>query len=426
MYFLDFFLLSFIMTIILCTCSWSGYILSFNSLIIIDNVSLVMCILTVWLIRLSGYSTPGGQKNDLHKQFFFFLKIIIIFLLFRFFFLDFFFFFFFFEARILFLLYKILGWGYQVDRLRAGFYMVIYAVFGTFPLLCFIIYYSKECGFTSIIFRVYWGFGGGRLYLTILCMLRFLIKFPLYVFHIWLPKAHVEASTCASIILAGVLLKLGGYGFYRFQCLLIRTKKILLVVYFFSLMGRLVIIFVCINSKDIKYLIACSSVVHMGLCIRGLLFLSFRGFWGALLIIVGHGACSSCLFFLAGSAYNRIGRRSLWLLKGGFSIRPGLSICWFLRNICNITIPPRINLAGEIYIITRALNQSFFLCLLLIIVIIGCCLYRIWLYSVLGNGKNILTRLGTSGGLFVEYTTVFFHLSVIFAFIFMLSDFYIN
>lgn len=149
----------------------------------------------------------------------------------------------------------------------------------------------------------------------------------MFFVHLWLPKAHVEAPVSGSIILAGIMLKLGGYGFMRFMPVFMVTGvKINYIFVVISLFGGFVISLICLRQSDIKSLIAYSSVSHMGLVLGGIMTINSWGYYGALIIIIAHGLCSSGLFCLANISYERLGRRRLFLNKGLINLIPRMSL----------------------------------------------------------------------------------------------------
>ncbi|PIM97088.1 NADH:ubiquinone reductase (H(+)-translocating) [Handroanthus impetiginosus] len=151
------------------------------------------------------------------------------------------------------------------------------------------------------------------------------ILLPLYGFHLWLPKAHVQASVSGSIILAGVLLKLGGYGVVRFLFLLDKINICDYFIDFFlylSVYGGLLVRFFCLRQRDLKVLIAYSSVVHISIMFFGLLGFSFFGYYGAIFIILSHGFISPIMFYFLTFIYNINHSRSLLILKGLVIVSP--------------------------------------------------------------------------------------------------------
>ena len=184
----------------------------------------------------------------------------------------------------------------------------------------------------------------------------FLVKLPILRLHLWLPKAHVESPTFCSMILAGVILKLGGYGLFRFFILLdylsFSYSFFFDVVFYISLLGSLVSSLICLRQIDLKLIIAYSSIVHIRFAMLGLFRIVFLGEEGFLLIIISHGFISPMLFFILGILYESLKTRTLLFLKGFIILRPSISLFWFLRCFLNLGLPPFMSFFSEIFIIS--------------------------------------------------------------------------
>lgn len=238
--------------------------------------------------------------------------------------LNFFVFYLFFEIRLIPTLFLILGWGYQPERIQAGVYLLFYTILASLPIIVslFFVYVNfLTLSLTLFVFNL------SGFFFIILIIIVFLVKVPMFLVHLWLPKAHVEAPVAGSMILAGVILKLGGYGILRLIYLF--KSSIFSFGYLFvvlSLLGGVIVSLICLRQRDIKSLIAYSSVAHIGLILGGSFTQTYYGLIGSLVIMVSHGLCSSGLFCLANISYERCLSRSLYLNKGLLRVIPSLSL----------------------------------------------------------------------------------------------------
>nr|YP_009311927.1 NADH dehydrogenase subunit 4 [Kottelatlimia pristes]BAV71181.1 NADH dehydrogenase subunit 4 [Kottelatlimia pristes] len=268
-----------------------------------------------------------------------------------------------FEATLIPTLIIITRWGNQTERLSAGTYFLFYTLAGSLPLLVALLLLQQSTGTLSMLILQYseplslhtWGhkiWWAG-------CLIAFLVKMPLYGVHLWLPKAHVEAPVAGSMVLAAVLLKLGGYGMIRMMVMLDPLSKELAYPFIILAMWGIIMTgSICLRQTDLKSLIAYSSVSHMGLVAGGILIQTPWGFTGAIILMIAHGLVSSALFCLANTAYERTHSRTMMLARGLQMIFPLTAVWWFTANLANLALPPLPNLMGELTIITAMFNWS--------------------------------------------------------------------
>nr|YP_009502249.1 NADH dehydrogenase subunit 4 [Acizzia uncatoides]AWU48807.1 NADH dehydrogenase subunit 4 [Acizzia uncatoides] len=330
------------------------------------SVKLTFFMLSIWLTLMMMLSVDLNLKS---KELLFIFMFMLLFLMMAFYSDSMFMFYVSFEMSVIPILFVILGWGYQPDRVEAGIYMLSYTVFFSLPLLVKIM--TMEYGNVEVMFIGYLSF-----------IMAFLVKIPMVGFHYWLPRAHVEAPVFGSMILAGVMLKLGGYGIFKVA--LIIGDSMLdynLFIIILSVMGGVFLSGVCFVQSDLKMLVAYSSVVHMSLVLGGVLTLSELGLNGAIYMMVGHGFCSSGLFCVLGLTYKRSLTRSMILNKGFLSVIPICSLWWFLFCSSNLSFPPSLNLAGELFLFIAILSSCSYMFFFMGVLGVLSSMYSIYLFS---------------------------------------------
>nr|YP_009488387.1 NADH dehydrogenase subunit 4 [Trachypeplus jacobsoni]AWD31646.1 NADH dehydrogenase subunit 4 [Trachypeplus jacobsoni] len=373
----------------------------------VDLISWGFIILSIWIVLLMIMSSYNYKYSNKSKEFIFMNFFLLLFLIFSFNSFSMFTFYFFFEASLIPTLFLIFGWGYQPERLTAGFYLIFYTLFASLPLLLSIFYLLGLNGITF-----YWLINLDlNFYLFICFILAFLIKMPLVMFHFWLPKAHVEAPVSGSMILAGVLLKLGGYGLMRVSLFLYNYMYTYnLYIISLSLFGGIFCGLICCLQLDMKVLVAYSSVCHMAMSIMGIFSMSLWGLQGSFVLMLAHGLCSSALFCLVNIVYDRSGSRSLLINKGFIIFMPSLCLFWFVMCSNNMGSPLSLNLFGELMLIIGLLSWSSLSMFYLMMMSFLACVYSMYLFSFVNHGFLSYFNILSNNCLIREYMLIFYHL----------------
>nr|QQQ88628.1 NADH dehydrogenase subunit 4 [Hyalella tiwanaku] len=374
----------------------------------LDYFSWGLTLLTFWVIVVAMMaSTSSKNSHKKSKPYLFIMVCMLTSLILTFTVSSIMVFYFMFETCLIPILIIILGWGYQPERLQAGVYLLLYTIFGSLPLLIAILQAIKLSG-TGYAFFMSDSLTGT---LSAFCLFAaFLVKFPMYGVHLWLLKAHVEAPVAGSMILAGVLLKLGGLGLIRvFPLLDMSYCMVKEVIISLSVWGGVLVSINCLRYMDMKLLIASSSVVHMSTCVAALFIMTEWGVKGTLLMMLAHGVCSSALFFLANSAYERTNSRSMLVSKGMLNLAPMMTLWWFLLLAANMAAPPTINLASEIMLLVSLISWSQAATPLLILLTFFSVIYSIYLFSLSQHGTHNKTKSALTHNSSLEFMVAFLH-----------------
>uniref|UniRef100_A0AAU7VAT3 NADH-ubiquinone oxidoreductase chain 4 n=1 Tax=Stenopsocus periostictus TaxID=3074947 RepID=A0AAU7VAT3_9NEOP len=376
----------------------------------LDLMSYMLILLSIWICTLMLLSSEPVMSSNFYKtNYMSTLIVLLLFLVLSFYTSNLFLFYLFFEGSLIPTFMIIMGWGYQSERVQASIYLLMYTLVCSLPLLLMIFYFYNESNYLSMILNL-----NKKIYINFMIFVfmytAFMVKLPMFMLHLWLPKAHVEAPVAGSMILAGVLLKLGGYGALRLSSLILTLiYKYTWMFIVLSLLGGVLISLNCLRQSDVKLLIAYSSVSHMGIMLSGSVTFTMWGLSSGLALMLSHGLCSSALFFLANIVYERVGSRSMYLVKGMLHLLPKMTLWWFLFCAMNMAAPPSLNLLSEIGLINSLIGWSISSMLLLMLMSFFAAGYSLYLFSFSQHGKIINSIYSFHLNSSREYLVLFMH-----------------
>nr|YP_009024229.1 NADH dehydrogenase subunit 4 [Oesophagostomum columbianum]AGL61171.1 NADH dehydrogenase subunit 4 [Oesophagostomum columbianum] len=286
-----------------------------------------------------------------------------------------------FELSMFPILIMILGYGSQIEKINSGYYLLFYAAICSFPFL--FIYYKSMFMFTLCYFDfiISWE-------LFFVLSLSFMMKFPVYFLHLWLPKAHVEAPTTASMLLAGLLLKLGTAGYLRILGSMNFLWNNFWVI--ISLMGMILASFACVFQSDAKSLAAYTSVTHMSFLLLSLVFMTMSSKISGLMMMLAHGYTSTLMFYMIGEFYHTSSTRMIYFMNSFFGSSMFFGIMFSLVFLSNSGVPPSLSFLSEFMIITNSMVISSMFFFMIFIYFMISFYYSLFLIVTSVMGKNFV------------------------------------
>jgi len=328
----------------------------------VDGISVLFILLTAFLTPLCILASEKSIKTRMLEYMvaFLILETLMIGVFVSLFYL-------FFEA-VLIPMFIIIGvWGGK-NRVYASYKFFLYTLLGSVLMLAAILwiynYSGQQLGSPTTDMRILMSElkipGGAQTWLWLAFFASFAVKMPMWPVHTWLPDAHVEAPTAGSVILAGILLKLGGYGFLRFSLPMFPNASLELapMIYWLSVIAIIYTSLVAYRQKDIKKLIAYSSVAHMGFVTMGIFAFNLQGIQGGIYQMLSHGIISGALFFCVGVIYDRMHTREIAFYGGLVKRMPVYAAFFMLFTMANVGLPGTSGFVGEILTMVGAYQVS--------------------------------------------------------------------
>jgi proton-translocating NADH-quinone oxidoreductase chain M len=349
----------------------------------IDGISLFFILLTTFLIPICLLTGWDSIKIYIKEYVIDFLitesLLISVFSV-----LDLLLFYIFFES-ILIPMFLIIGiWGARERKIHAAYQFFLYTLLGSVLMLLGILLIYYEVGTTDVQILLATSFNEDKQKLLWLAFFAsFAVKVPMVPVHIWLPEAHVEAPTAGSVLLAGILLKLGTYGFLRFSIPMFPDATIYFtpLIYTMSVIAIIYTSLTTLRQIDLKKIIAYASVGHMNFVTLGMFSLNIQGIEGSILIMLSHGIVSSALFLCVGVIYDRHKTRIIKYYRGLVTVMPLFATIFLLFTLANMSLPGTSSFVGEFLTLVGIFQSNTTITVLASTGIILGAAYSIWLYN---------------------------------------------